>query len=452
MLTSLLTSAVIGWIFDAIPVPAHALQAAPARTGVTPAVANARLGAGDAEERPVGKKHSERVRTRSARSREDGDDAPAAAPGVWIGVRMAPIPRALAAHFGEAGLMVSNVAKNSPAEEAGLQQYDIIVSYDGAGVSAGDLPQRIAATGAGNKATLGIIRGGKNLTVTIKPAQRTDEPVEFKYDEPDALVDEAVNMRGGALRLGPGGQWQMQDLGALKDLPLALKGLKLFDPGQGFVFGDDDDGQMFSFDLGGADDDGNVTFEWRVERSDDNGSLSIHRKGDGEFTVERRDKNGDESSATYVNEAELKKGDREAYDFYKSHSMHGGGRILRIRPDLKNLPAIQKDWQEQVEKLLNESMQRSQKTYDEAMQRAQKALQKAQEHQKRIERRVARGEDADSGTSTIIVMQGKDGRLTITTQDDGKSSTHTFASRSELKTKNPKLYERVRDTLDSLGD
>lgn len=391
------------------------------------------------------------------------DDQEGEGPQVWIGVRMAPIPKVLAAHVGDAGLMVSNVAKSSPADEAGLQQYDVIVTYDGEPVSAGDLPQKIAATGAGKKVTLGIIRGGKNLTVTIQPDQRPDGDADFKYEEPDALVDEAVKLRGGALFKGPGGQWQMQDLGMLKDLPTVLKGFQLFDEDgktglrHGFPFGVVvADGRMFSFDMGGADEDGNVRFEWRIEKSDENGSLAIHRKSDGSFTVERKDQDGNESSATYVDEDELRDGDRAAYDFYKSHQLHGAGHILRIRPDLKRLPALQKDWQEQIEKLLNESMQRSQKAYGDAMERAQRALEKAQTKQRaRVEKKPARkgAAGADAHEGTVIVMQDGDGRLTITTTSpDGTTSKHSYASRGELKKKNPELYARVRDTLDSIGD
>ncbi len=407
-----------------------------------------------------GKKNGQRIALKSARS---DDDQEGEGSQVWIGVRMAPIPKALAAHVGDAGLMVSNVAKASPADEAGLQQYDVIVSYDGEPVGAGDLPQKIAATGAGKKVTLGIIRGGKNLTVTIQPDQRPDGDVDFKYEEPDALVDEAVKLRGGALFKGPGGQWQMQDLGMLKDLPTVLKGFQLFDDDgethdlrHGFLFGGDDDGQVFSFDLSGADEDGTVRFEWRIEKSDENGSLGIHRKPDGSFTVERKNQDGDESSATYVDEDELRDGDRAAYDFYKSHQRHGAGHILRIRPDLKRLPALQKDWQEQIEKLLNESMQRSQKAYDDAMERAQRALEKAQKQQRvRVEKKPARkgAAGADAHEGTVIVMQDGDGRLTITaTNPDGTTSKHSYASRGELKKKNPELYARVRDTLDSIGD
>ncbi len=64
--------------------------------------------------------------------------APAAADlpagGPWLGVQFGPVPKPLAAHLklgDEKGQMILNVAEGSPADVAGLQQYDVITALDG---------------------------------------------------------------------------------------------------------------------------------------------------------------------------------------------------------------------------------------------------------------------------------------------------------------------------------
>ena len=53
--------------------------------------------------------------------------------GAWMGIRMGPVPEALAAHLrlGETGVIVRNVVVASPADKARLAQYDVIVKLDG---------------------------------------------------------------------------------------------------------------------------------------------------------------------------------------------------------------------------------------------------------------------------------------------------------------------------------
>ncbi len=82
------------------------------------------------------------------------------------------------------GVLVSSVEPNSPADKAGLKQYDVIIEINGQKVKDDmDLRFKIAEIPPGSKATLKIIRDGKEqiLTVTIgelpeeEPSQ-TPEP------------------------------------------------------------------------------------------------------------------------------------------------------------------------------------------------------------------------------------------------------------------------------------
>ena len=51
-----------------------------------------------------------------------------------IGVRCTPIPAPLAAHLERDGLMIANISEGSPADEAGLKRYDVVVSFGGRGI------------------------------------------------------------------------------------------------------------------------------------------------------------------------------------------------------------------------------------------------------------------------------------------------------------------------------
>ena len=79
---------------------------------------------------------------------------------------------ALAAQLGleDEGVMISNVARGSPAAEAGLERYDVIVELNGEGFggSTGALAKRVGELGSGTTAELTIIRSGKEQTVPVE--------------------------------------------------------------------------------------------------------------------------------------------------------------------------------------------------------------------------------------------------------------------------------------------
>ena len=69
---------------------------------------------------------------------------------------------------------VASVAQGSPAEQAGLQQGDVIVSVDGQQVgSASDLQQIIASHKSGDTVTLEVERDGQSGTVDVQLATAT---------------------------------------------------------------------------------------------------------------------------------------------------------------------------------------------------------------------------------------------------------------------------------------
>ena len=98
----------------------------------------------------------------------------------WVGIGCVPLSPQVRAHVdvpeGQ-GLVVHGVAPESPAAEAGIEQYDILLSYDDAPVgSLADLVEAVDARGA-EETTLTLIRGGEQTTVTLTPVEREEDSV-----------------------------------------------------------------------------------------------------------------------------------------------------------------------------------------------------------------------------------------------------------------------------------
>jgi serine protease Do len=91
----------------------------------------------------------------------------------WLGVVIQNVDKNLAESFGlkkAEGILVSEVQKDSPASGAGLQRDDIILRLNDSALSdVSDLRNRVALLTPGSKATLDIIRDGreKKIQVTI---------------------------------------------------------------------------------------------------------------------------------------------------------------------------------------------------------------------------------------------------------------------------------------------
>ena len=100
-----------------------------------------------------------------------------------LGVAIQGVSPEVASSLGlkdERGALVSSVSPDSPAEKAGLERGDVIVSVDGAAVSDGNaLRNRIASTKPGSTVTLGLVRDGAEKTVSVKlrelPSTQTAE-------------------------------------------------------------------------------------------------------------------------------------------------------------------------------------------------------------------------------------------------------------------------------------
>ncbi len=108
--------------------------------------------------------------------------------GAYLGVELVNLNEPLRAHFGvpeDSGVLVSNVAENSPAARAGIQVGDILTRFEGEDVpSSRRLTSMVRRAEAGDPADLEIWRDGKVeiLSTTLDERPRQDlKPGSFSF-------------------------------------------------------------------------------------------------------------------------------------------------------------------------------------------------------------------------------------------------------------------------------
>ncbi len=132
----------------------------------------------------------------------------------YLGVAIQELTPSLVKSFGlkePKGALVSDVTKESPAAGSGLQQGDVIVSYQGSPISDPAALQRaVMRTPVGTKAALTVMRDGheKELTVTIG-------------EQPDSVKVASARETGGEHALAG---LEVQDLDPKTAQELGLKG------------------------------------------------------------------------------------------------------------------------------------------------------------------------------------------------------------------------------------
>ncbi len=117
----------------------------------------------------------------------------------WLGVAIQDLTPEIAEYYGideEKGVLVTEVFEGDPADRAGVNAGDAILSVNGKQVeTTRDLTRRIAALQVGESAEIEILRDGKRRTLTVTIAKREDERI--------------ASRRGG----GQGDEKRQDDLG-----------------------------------------------------------------------------------------------------------------------------------------------------------------------------------------------------------------------------------------------
>lgn len=381
----------------------------------------------------------------------------------WLGVRVTPIPEPLAAHLDRSGLMVANVVVDSPADRAGLERYDVLVSLNGRDVT--DLETLAAAlndVGAGNDGTLKIIRGGREQSLGVRPVARPDgEEPEFKYEEPaPESSDTFERYFGHRLFRDSHGNWMFEPLGRLRDLPDDVqkhlddiggpawekwidkwKSMQL-DPFRMHLYADPDDKDFrwfFKFD---DSDDAQKQVDIRIECKSDDQTLVVDRAVDGRVTVQRTDSAGNTTSTTYESVEELAEKDPEAHKLLRRHALTPGHSMYMMTPSFDDLPKLQLEFQTKIRDLLEKSKDLERR----AIEQSQRAVDRVRQHVRSHTATSAGGGHSESTSITI-----DDGRIKIVITKDGDTKTYEFDNEQQLRESEPELYERFKELLQN-GD
>jgi hypothetical protein len=125
------------------------------------------------------------VSTYSLQAQTPGSVAPQQGPPkAHLGVVVKPVSPEVAFQLGdllgkEQGLVVDQMTADSPAVKAGIQKYDILTTYDDQKLfSVAQLMKLVRADKPGRKVSLGIIRGGKPMTLEFTLGERKPATVD----------------------------------------------------------------------------------------------------------------------------------------------------------------------------------------------------------------------------------------------------------------------------------
>ncbi|HUW82600.1 MAG TPA: PDZ domain-containing protein [Phycisphaerae bacterium] len=381
-----------------------------------------------------------------------------AAEPAWLGVVVIPVPPPLAdqLNLDGKGLMVADVAVDSPADRAGLRLHDVLIAADGAEV-VGDAEPFIDMVGArrpGDSMDLAMYRGAKKQTLRVELGERPKERgLRYRYG-PDALFRPGwPDWRGKMYRYGPKG-WRIEEYDELMD-QLRRRGYQTPKP-RGW--GDSD---VFKVPLwpGG---EGDSRFEIRPRYPDPSCPrlwlgravkgdrvIEVEVRADGDITVRRsvRTKDGrssETSERSFDGPEGLRDQDPEAYEIYR-----------RMKPDGPPPDDRRPDWwpdREQVEKELEELLDRARESAEklglterELQEQIEKYQQKAEQLEQEIGRwakeLVERWRERPPADGVRFEVH-PDGRITVTTRRGPDELTEHFDNEAELQRRRPDLHER----------
>jgi serine protease Do len=110
----------------------------------------------------------------------------------WLGVRVQPITGDVAESLGlsgTAGALVSGIVKGGPVEKGPIKTGDVITTFDGKPVAEmRDLLRLVAESPTGKEVSIGLIRDGKTMTVTVKLGRLDDKVDASTAVDPNSVL------------------------------------------------------------------------------------------------------------------------------------------------------------------------------------------------------------------------------------------------------------------------
>lgn len=309
---------------------------------------------------------------------------------------VAPVPPALAAHVDiddQTGLMVRNIAVDSPADRAGLERYDVLVRLNGKPVDRrpAQLAQAVGRIGSGKQVELLLIRGGRRIERTVELAEPAGPgPLRYKYPrDREEVFRDTVGLWGKMLRRTPEG-WVVVE--GFDELPPEVRGL---------------------IERHGPAGNGrpkpvlSSRFHWSHPRGDE---LFVERDEAGRLHVKERHVGPEgamtESARTYESIEAFRRADPEAFAKYVGAGRHRPTRGRRDRwdddehdeeqfdfdqDDPRRNEADEDDhaWRERWEHIQDQAREQMQR----AREQAERAQDEAREHIERAREQAERAQD-----------------------------------------------------------
>ena len=370
----------------------------------------------------------------------DDDDAGTSAPktllfkhgpniepgGPWLGIQFGPVSKATSTQLHlDTGQMVINVHENSPADQAGLQQYDVITAIDGQKVSSNidEFLNVVRGYKPGEVHTLNIVRGGQTMQITLTVGTRPEDvgAPKYKSDDEDLSQGQVFN-RGGMLQKDDKGNWVFKGFN-MPDMPDVWKALP--------PPGDHD----FFFNVPVAPGGPNSKFQMFMKK-DSGKTIRVEKADDGKITVMTTvSENGKETTTTktYAGEDEMKASDPDAA------KMLGEGPPMRFKffhGDPMHAAPLDDDMRAKIE---------------EAMKNAQDALKNGQGGFG-----FAFGDPA--GHAQVFSRKARtsfevtpDGKVKVTTRKGEDEITNVYDKAEALRQANPDQYKKF-ERLQGEGD
>ena len=236
-------------------------------------------------------------------SGDDNDD------GAWLGVFINAVPSELSAQldlkWGQ-GVLILDVVADGPAELAGIERNDVILSLDGESLSMGlgGFAKLVGDKEPGDTIDIRVLRGGAPRTIEVKLGVR---PSSYTWrfhgaGDDDEEVEDTLLTTGRIILQDSSGKWVVRDLREIDEIVDLGDDIKALIP---------QIGTMSKFVRKG---DGGHSFQIHVSHNGQN--MTISRENDGEITVTRRDEDGEENTTVYDSEDELRDADEEAFSVY----------------------------------------------------------------------------------------------------------------------------------------